>query len=201
MTTENPSTSPGPRTRTGQGKVIVGATMSLDGFINDRSGSVDRLYPDLEALRKTEALQESIRTTGAVVMGRRAYAMGDPDSYVDNYEFQVPIFVLTHAVPEKLPKQSEKLTFTFVTDGIESAIRQAKAAAGDKNVTVVGGASTAQQCIQTGLVDEIEIGIMPILFGEGLRFFDQLDADSIELETTRVREAAGVTYLTFRVVE
>jgi len=201
MTTENPSTSPGPRTRTGRGKVIVGATMSLDGFINDRSGSVDRLYPDLEALRKTEALQESIRTTGAVVMGRRAYAMGDPDSYVDNYEFQVPIFVLTHAAPEKLPKQSEKLTFTFVTDGIESAIRQAKAAAGDKNVTVVGGASTAQQCIQTGLVDEIEIGIMPILFGEGLRFFDQLDADSIELETTRVREAAGVTYLTFRVVE
>ena len=187
--------------RAGKGKVIVGATISLDGFIADRNGDVSRLYPDLAALRETELLQESIRTTGAVVMGRRAYAMGDPDSYVDNYEYQVSIFVLTHAVPEKLPKQSEKLTFTFVTDGIESAIRQAQAAAGDKNVTVVGGASTAQQCINAGLADEIEIGIVPILFGGGLRFFDHLGADSIELETTRGGEAAGVTYLTFRVVE
>ena len=78
------------------GIVIVGATMSLDGFIEDQHGDVSLLYPDLEDLRRTEALQESIRTTGAVVMGRRAYAMGDPDSYVGNYEYQVPIFVLTH---------------------------------------------------------------------------------------------------------
>lgn len=182
------------------GKVVLGTTMSLDGFINDRNGEVSRLYPDLDELRKTEVLQESIRTTGAVVMGRRAYDMAEGD--FTDYEFQVPIFVLTHEAPQKAARgENERLTFTFVTDGIESALRQAKAAAGDKDVSVIGGASTAQQCIQTGLVDEIEIGIVPILFGEGLRFFDHLGADSIELETTRVMEAAGVTYLTFRVVK
>jgi hypothetical protein len=71
------------------GKVIVSTTISLDGFINDRHGNVSRLYPDLQALRKTELLQEAMQTTGAVVMGRRAFAMGDPDWYVDYYEFQV----------------------------------------------------------------------------------------------------------------
>jgi len=182
------------------GKVVLGTTMSLDGFINDRNGDVSRLYPDLGELRKTEVLQESIKTTGAVVMGRRAYDMAEGD--FTDYEFQVPIFVLTHQAPQKAARgENERLTFTFVTDGIESALRQAKAAAGDRDVSVIGGASTAQQCIQTGLVDEIEIGIVPILFGEGLRFFDHLGADSIELETTRVVEAAGVTYLTFRVVK
>ena len=183
------------------GKVIAGATMSLDGFVADRNGDVSRLYPDLEALRKTEALQESIRTTGAVVMGRRAYAMGDPDSYVNNYEYQVPIFVLTHAVPERLPKQSESLTFTFVTDGIESAIRQARVAAGDMNITVVGGVSTFQQCINAGLVDELHIDIKPLLLGEGLRLFEHLDPEPIELEITSVIESPDVTHLRFRIVK
>src|SRR5204862_3320437 len=129
------------------GKVIIGATMSLDGFMNDRNGDVSRLYPDMEALRRTEMLQEEIQTTGAVVMGRRAYGMAEGD--FTDYEFQVPIFVLTHDVPEKVAKgENEKLSFTFVTDGIESAIAQAKAAAGDKYVTVIGGADTAQQCIK-----------------------------------------------------
>jgi dihydrofolate reductase len=84
MTTRHSLSSPGLHAQAGWGKVIVSATMSLDGFIADRNGSVARLYPDLEALRQTEVLQESIRTTGAVVMGRRAYAMGDPDSYFEN---------------------------------------------------------------------------------------------------------------------
>jgi dihydrofolate reductase len=183
------------------GKVIVGTTMSLDGFINDRNGDVSRLYPDLEALRKTEMLQEAIKTTGAVVMGRRAYAMGDPDSYVDHYEFQVPIFVLTHAVPAKLPKENEKLTFTFVTDGIESAIEQAKAAAGDKNVMVIGGANTAQQCIRAGLADELQIGIVPVLLGDGLRFFEHLGSEQIELEKMKVIESPTRTDLWFRIVK
>jgi dihydrofolate reductase len=184
------------------GKVIVGATMSLDGFVADRKGDVSRLYPDLEALRNTEALQESIRTTGAVVMGRRAYAMGDPDSYLDNYEYQVPIFVLTHTVPDKLPKQNERLTFAFVTAGIESAIRQAKEAAGDKNVTVVGGASTFQQCINAGLADELHIDIMPLLLGEGLRLFEHLGPEPIELEVTSVFESSLRTIdLRFRIIE
>src|SRR5215472_12324497 len=100
------------------GKVIVGATMSLDWFMSDRDGDVGRLYPDLEALRKTEMLQEEIRMTGAVVMGRRAYDMGEGD--FTDYEYQVPIFVLTHAVPKKVAKgENDQLTVTFVADGIQ----------------------------------------------------------------------------------
>src|SRR5262245_59723108 len=163
-------------------KVVVGTTMSLDGFINDRNGSVERLYPDLGALRDTEMLRESIRTTGAVVMGRHAFEMGDPDWYVGNYEYQVPIFVVTHRIPDKQPKQNDQLMFTFVTDGIESAIRQARAAAGDKDVTVIGGADIAQQIINAGLADEIEVGIMPILLGGGLRFFEHLGTEEVQLE-------------------
>ncbi len=109
------------------GKVILGVTMSLDGFINDRNGSVETLYPDLAAWRETEPGKESIQNTGAVVMGRHSFDMAqDPDWFAGNYEYQVPIFVLTHKVPKKMPKQTGDLTFTFVTDGIESAIRQAK---------------------------------------------------------------------------
>lgn len=183
------------------GNVIVGATMSLDWFMNDRDGDVGRLYPDFEALRNTEMLQEEIRTTGAVVMGRRSYAMGDPDAFADTYEYQVPIFVLTHAVPEKLPKQNGKLTVSFVTDGIERAIAQAKAAAGDKNVMVVGGANTAQQCLRAGLVDEIHIGIVPVLLGEGLRFFEHLASEQIELERIKVFESPTRTDIWFRVIK
>ncbi len=181
-------------------KVLLGTTMSLDGFMNDRNGDVNRLYPDLEALRKTEMLQESIKTTGAVVMGRHAYDMAEGD--FTYYEYQVPIFVLTHHVPEKVAKgENEGLTFTFVSDGIKSAIEKAKAAAGDKYVTVIGGASTAQQCIQAGLVDEIQIGIIPILLGGGLRFFEHLGTEPIELEKIKVLESPGRTDIRFRVVK
>jgi dihydrofolate reductase len=182
------------------GNIIVGATMSLDWFMSDRNGDVSRLYPDLEALRRTEMLQEEIRMTGAVVMGRRAYDMAEGD--LTNYEFQVPIFVLTHHVPDTVIKgENDKLTVTFVTDGIQSALEKAKAAAGDKHVMVVGGANTAQQCLRAGLVDEIHIGIVPILFGEGLRFFEPLINEQMELERTRVFESPTRTDLWFRVVK
>jgi dihydrofolate reductase len=92
------------------------------------------------------------------------------------------------------------LTFTFITDGIESAIEQAKAAAGEKNVTVIGGANTAQQCIRAGVLDEIQIRLMPVLFGEGLRLFEHLGTERIELEQTRVREFPTRTDIRFRVV-
>ena len=182
------------------GKVIVGTTMSLDGFMNDRNGEVSRLYPDLEALRSTAMLQEEIRMIGAVVMGRRAYDMGEGD--LTDYEYQVPIFVLTHHVPEQAVKgENDQLTVTFVTDGIQRAIEQAKAAAGDKHVMVVGGANTAQQCLRAGLVDEIHIGIVPVLLGEGLRFFEPLANEQLELERTRVFESPTRTDLWFRVVK
>src|SRR5512141_1855427 len=141
------------------GQVIAGTTMSLDGFINDRSGSVARLYPDLEELRKSEMLQESMRSTGAVVMGRGAFDMAQGD--FTDYEYQVPIFVLTHHPPREVTRgQNENLTVTFVTDGVESAIEKAKSAAGDRDITIVGGASTAQQIIKAGLADVLEIGIV-----------------------------------------
>lgn len=183
------------------GKVILGLTMSLDGFINDQNGGVDRLYPDLDELRHTESLKEAIRTTGAVVMGRGAFEMGEPDSYADNYEFQVPIFVLTSKIPKKQPRQTDKLSFTFVTDGIESAIMQAKAAARGKNVTIVGGASIAQQSLISGLLDEIHIDIMPLLLCRGLRLFENIGEQPIQLEKIPVLEAPVRTQLRFRVVK
>ncbi len=182
------------------GNVIAGATLSLDGFMSDRHGDISRLYPDLQALRRTEMLQEEIRTTGAVVMGRRAYDMAEGD--LTDYEYQVPIFVLTHHIPEQAAKGvNDRLTLTFVTDGIQSAIAKAKAAAGDNHVMVVGGAQTAQQCLRAGLVDEIHIGIVPILLGEGLRFFEPLANEQLELESTRVFASPTRTDLWFRVVK
>ena len=182
------------------GNVIIGATLSLDGFMNDRNGGVSRLYPDLEALRRTEMLQEEIRTIGAVVMGRRAYDMAEGD--LTDYEYQVPIFVLTHHIPQQVVKgENDQLTVTFVTDGIQSAIEKAKAAAGDKHVMVIGGANTAQQCLRAGLVDEIHIGIVPVLLGEGLRFFEPRANEQMELERTRVFESPTRTDLWFRVVK
>jgi len=121
------------------GKVILGFTMSLDGFINDRNGGVGDLYYDLETLRYAEPLKESIQNTGAVVMGRNAFMMAeDPDSYAGNYEYQVPIFVLTQHVPQKKPKETSQLTFTFVTDDLETAIRQAKVAAATRMSPLLG---------------------------------------------------------------
>lgn len=183
-------------------KVILGMTISLDGFINDRSGSVGALYPDLDTLRDTEPLRESIQNTGAVVMGRHSFDMAqDPDWFAGNYEYQVPIFVLTHKVPKKMPKQTGDLTFTFVTDGIESAIRQAKAAAGDKDVNIIGAASTAQQCLKAGLADELHVDVMPVLLGRGLRIFENLADERIQLERIKVMELpAGRTHLRYRIV-
>jgi dihydrofolate reductase len=134
------------------GKVILGMTMSLDGFINDRGGSVAALYPDLDGWRETDPGKESIENTGAVVMGRNLFDMAeDPDWFAGNYEYQVPIFVLTHKPPEKMPKQTEDLTFTFVIDSIKSAVRQAKAVARDKEVNIIGAAALRSNASKQGL--------------------------------------------------
>jgi dihydrofolate reductase len=180
-------------------KVIVGMTTSLDGFVADQSGSAARLYPDLAALRGTSYMKAAIEETGAVLMGKRTFEMGDPDSFVGNYEFQVPIFVLTHEPPRVAPKQDEHLTFTFVTDGVESAIGQATAAAKDKAIQVVGGASVARQLFRAELVDELRVDLMPVLLGGGLRFLDDIDLEHVELEKIGVQEVGARTSLSFRV--
>ena len=108
-----------------------------------------------------------------------------------------PCFIVTHTVPQEWAREGSP--FTFVTDGVESAIRQAKQAAGDKNVSV-SSANIMQQCLKAGLLDEIHIDLVPFLLGQGVRLFDHLDAP-IELESTEVIESTGVTHLTFRVVK
>jgi len=185
------------------GKVVLGMTMSLDGFINDRNGSVAALYPDLIAWRETELGKESIENTGAVVMGRHSFAMSeDPDWFAGNYEYQVPIFVLTHQPPEKHPKETDMLTFTFVADGIESAITQAKVAAGSKEVNIIGATSMAKQCLEVGLVDELHVDIMPVFLGGGLRAFEEMSEGQVRLERIKVMDLlGGRTHLRFRILK
>jgi dihydrofolate reductase len=181
-------------------KVLGGMAMSLDGFVSDRNGDVSRLYPDFEELRKSQLLQALIASTRAVVMGRRAYDMAQGD--FTGYEFQVPIFVVTHEAPGEVARgENDRLRFAFVTDGIESAIAQAKAAAGDGDVCVVGGASTIQQCVRAGLIDELQIDVIPVLLGAGLRLFEHLGTEPIELEKIQVIDSPTRTDLRYRVVK
>ncbi|MEO8609447.1 MAG: dihydrofolate reductase family protein [Chloroflexota bacterium] len=181
-------------------KVMVGMTMSLDGFVQDQNGSVGRLYPDLADLRTSELLQDAMKATGAVAMGRQTYDMAQGD--FTGYEYQVPIFVLTHEAPKTVAKgENDKLKFSFVTDGIESVIQKAKAAAGSKDVTVVGGANFVQELLKAGLVDQLEVGIIPVFFGSGLRFFENLADEQVKLEKVKVIETGARTDLIFRVVK
>lgn len=175
------------------GKVIAGMTMSLDGYINDKNGSIDMLYSDFSEMHDVSSFQGTIKKTGAVVMGKRAFEMGgkNPDAWVD-YEFQTPIFVLTHTPPENIPHETEKLKFKFVTDGIDSAISQAKKAAGNKDVQVIGGASTIQQLLNAELCDELNLDIVPVLLGEGLRLFENIDTDKIKLKKNKIVEVTPV---------
>jgi dihydrofolate reductase len=115
----------------------------------------------------------------------------------DNPPFHMPVFVVTHDAREELVKEGGT-TFTFVTDGIESVLGQAKAVAGDKDVLVAGGANIIQQCIKAKLIDEIQIHLVPVLLGGGIRLFDQLD---VELGQSRVIESPGVTHLRFHVIK
>lgn len=182
-------------------KVVVGMTISVDGFVSDRKGSIDALYSDFAEFVASEPLKQSIAKTGAAVMGRKTFALAeDPDSYAVDYEYQVPIFVLTHQIPSKKPRENDLLSITFVTDGIESAIAQAKLAAGAKDVTVIGGPSTMRQCIQAGLADELHMDIMPVLLGSGLRLFEDLGLQSIQLTRLDVVSLpSGRTHIRFRI--
>jgi dihydrofolate reductase len=181
--------------------VITGMTVSLDGFFEDATGSAGRLYPDFSRLTESGYMKALQAETGAVVMGRRTFDMaGDPDSYADTYEFQVPLFVVTHHAPARQPRRNESLSFSFVTDGVESAIAQAVAAAGNRDVQVVGGAELIRQLLAAGLVDELRIDVMPVLLGSGRRLFDGLATDAITLEKERVDEVGDRTTLIFRVV-
>ncbi|MEV0713196.1 dihydrofolate reductase family protein [Asanoa sp. NPDC050611] len=181
-------------------RVIFGMTVSVDGYVEDAEGSAAALYPDLAELRPTHYMTELVDETGAVLMGRRTFAMGDPDGYAGAYEFQVPIFVVTHHPPAAHPRESDKLTFTFVTDGVEPAVAAAKAAAGDRAVTVVGGVDLGHQLLTRGLVDELRLDIMPVLLGGGRRLFEpDTDLAALGLRKERVFEVGARTSLRFTV--
>ena len=157
----------------------------------------------------SEVIEESIGNAGATVMGRRMFSGGegpwedDPNAdawWGDEPPFHHPVFVLTHHAREPVTKQGGT-TFTFVTDGIESALEQARAAAGDKNVAVAGGANVAQQYLRAGLLDELQIHVAPMLLGDGVRLFENhLGSERREIECTRVIESPAVTHLRYRVL-
>jgi dihydrofolate reductase len=177
--------------------------MSLDGFIEGRSDQPERLhdwmFPPSGVADAVNArvIEESIQGTGAIIMGRRAYDLGDQyDGFVDT-PYPVPHFIVTHSIPERVAKGNT--TLIFVTGGIESALAQAKAVAGAKNIAIGGGASISQQYLNAGLVDEIELHVVPVLFGQGLRLFDNLGPERVELDIVRVIETSDVTHLTYRV--
>jgi len=203
------------------GKVATGLSMSLDGFIagpNDgperplgeggerlfawySGGDTEYRLPGTDmvfrvSLQSAELLREVHSKMGAFVTGRRTFDIAN--GWGGNPPLGVPTFVVTHTVPQEWVYEGSP--FTFVTDGLESAVEQAKAVAVDKDVAV-GAASIAQQCIRAGLLDEIHVDLAPVLLGGGVRLFEHLGAGPIELERTEVVEGAGVTHLTFRVIK
>ena len=203
------------------GKVSMGLSMSLDGFIagpNDgpehplgeggerlftwySTGDTEYGLPGTEMVfrvspQSAELLRRAHARMGAFVTGRRTFDI--TNGWGGNPPLGVPAFVVTHSVPQEWVYEGSP--YTFVTDGVESAVEKAKEVAGDKDVAV-GAASLAQQCLRAGLLDEIHVDLAPVLLGDGVRLFEHLGATPIELEYTEVVKGAGVTHLTFRVVK
>lgn len=200
-------------------KVIVSLTVSLDGFIAGRGdGAAYPLGENGDALFEwyfngdtpsqqyggrfrlskpsAEVFDSGIASGGAVVTGRRTYDIAGGwggDSPLPGR----PVFVLTHRAPARPPATS--VPHTFVTDGIESAIRQAKQAAGDRYVALMGSRAP-QQCLSRGLLDEIRVAQVPLLLGGGVRLFDEL-ASPVRLEIIGVTDAPEVTHIRYRVVK
>jgi dihydrofolate reductase len=203
------------------GKVATGLSMSLDGFIagpNDGQGQPlgeggERLFewfsagdteyglPGTEMVfrvspQSAEMLREAHAGMGAFVTGRRTFDISN--GWGGSPPLGVPTVVVTHTVPEEWVYEGSP--FQFVTDGVESAVEKARAAAGERDVAV-GAASIAQQCLRAGILDEVHVDLVPVLLGDGVRLFEHLGAAPIGLESTRVIEGTGVTHLTFRVVK
>jgi dihydrofolate reductase len=191
-------------------KVIFDISMSLDGYMTAANARPEEPMGDDgqrlhewafgEDERNRGLLAEAVNFVGAVITGRRNYDVSVAWWGADGPTgpARVPVFVVTHAEPEDAPEGG---VYTFVTDGIECALEQAKAAAGDKDVAVMGGADIGQQYIAAELVDEISIHLVPVLFGGGTRMFENLGGEHIRLETPEVIETPTATHLLFRVVK
>jgi dihydrofolate reductase len=200
-------------------KVFVDITMSLDGFIagpNDAPGNGlgdggEQLHEWVYALAAwrephgleggvvnddSKLIDEAMDRSGAIICGRRMFE--NAEGWGDNPPFHKPVFVLTHEPREELAKEGGT-TFTFVADGIESALKQARDAAGDKDISIAGGANTVQQFIAAGLLDQMNIHVAPLILGGGVRLFDRLS--QAKLEKTRAIDSDLVTHLSYRLVK
>lgn len=190
-------------------KVISGISMSLDGYVTGPNVTREQQLGDGGQVlhrwlhepdpRDTELMAEMGKDAGAILMGRLSYNLAEGDGgWGDGGPAgPVPCFVLTHNPPDPDTVRARSV-FTFVTDGIRSAVDQAKAAAGDK-VVGVHGASAAQQCLAAGLLDEIQLSLAPVLLGSGTRLFEHLGG-RFQLECTKVIDTPNATHLRFTVI-
>ena len=201
-------------------KVTADMSMSLDGFIAGPNDSAaqglgeggERLHQwlyDLASFHErhgagggvkdqdSEILDEAFRTVGACLMGRRMFDFAE-QAWGANPPFHVPVFVLTHRPHDRLVKDGGT-TFIFVSQGIDSALAQARAAAGEMDISLAGGADLIQQYLKAGLVDEIQVHLVPLLLGAGTRLFDHIGAGPRTLQPLRVIESPAVTHLKYRV--
>jgi dihydrofolate reductase len=203
-------------------KVFVDISMSLDGFIagpnggpqnplGDEGHRIHQWMYDVESWRERQSLtggqinqddevvKESFVRSGAYVMGSRMLGKGEV-AWPDPPPFRAPVFVLTHHAREPWVRRGGT-TFTFVTDGIESALKQARAAAGDKDIRIAGGANIVRQCLEAGLIDQLQIHLAPLLLGDGVRLFEHTGPEHDQLESTQVIDSPKVTHLRYRVVK
>lgn len=191
--------------------VVANMSMSLDGFIADRNDQVGPLFDWYQAgpvetrsadekltFRTDEAsakqLREALHTIGALVCGRRLFDL--TNAWGGRHPIGCPVVVVTHIVPKGWPRDGAP--FTFVTDGIESAVAQAKAIAGEK-IVAVATPSITQQCLNLGLLDVISVDLVPVLLGDGIRFFDNLRDAPFMLEDPEVTPGVRVTHIQYRV--
>jgi dihydrofolate reductase len=188
----------------------VSLSMSLDGFITEPNEGVGSPLGDdpgrlhdwmFDAKTETDAaiLDEIYASTGAVLIGKRMFDVGF-EPWGDPPPFGMPVFVVTHEAREPLPMQGGT-TYTFVSDGIESGLAQARAAAGDKNVGIWGGANIVRQYLKAGLLDEMQIHLIPVLLGNGVRLFEDLGPERIELRKISLIETPSATHFRFEVVK
>ena len=189
------------------GKVFADQSLSLDGFSagpnlgmsNPMGDGGEELHAwQFRGGQRPEVLENLFGgTTGAVLVGRHTFDLGEKP-WGENPPFHLPVFVVTHRPKAAVTKRGGT-TYTFVTDGLNTALAQARAAAGDRNVVVLGGAAIIQQCVRAGLLDELQLHLVHILLGGGTSLFAGVDPASVALERTRLIDAEGVTHLTFRV--
>jgi dihydrofolate reductase len=185
------------------GKVLFGLSVSLDGFIADKHDGVSEVFAWMGSAMEHffEVAGEQLNETGAVIMGHRSFdQIYSEQGWVmpDGTPIPGPVIVLQSQA--RAPVTKGQTHFHFVTDGIESAIAKAEELAGEKNVAL-HGASSVQQALKAGLLDEFHMSIAHVLLGEGVRLFDHLGPSPIHLEHIRTLETPGATHLSFRVMK